>query len=175
MTDDGPLALVVRVAKILDELAIPYALGGSLAASFFGEPRATADVDVAIQLDGDVGEALLARVRPEFYVPLESARDAIRSHQSFNLIADEQADALLHLIGGLVGEGHGQNPLWRNPAVLNHVGQAMGKGPRLARPGAGEDKHRPLDGTGRLALFGVEIVENGISSFGNHPEAGGAG
>ena len=91
MTDDGPLALVVRVAKILDELAIPYALGGSLAASFFGEPRATADVDVAIQLDGDVGEALLARVRPEFYVPLESARDAIRSHQSFNLIADEQA------------------------------------------------------------------------------------
>lgn len=91
MIDDGPLALVVRVAKILDGLAIPYALGGSLATSFFGEPRATADVDVAIRVDERLGEALLERVRPEFYVPLESAREAIRSQQSFNLIADDQA------------------------------------------------------------------------------------
>ncbi len=35
----------------------------------------------------------------------------------------------------------------------------MGEGTGLARPGAGEDKHRPLDGAGRLALLGGGLVE----------------
>lgn len=56
MTSDGPLALVSRLAAILDELDISYALGGSVASSFFGEPRATADVDLAISVDEAAGE-----------------------------------------------------------------------------------------------------------------------
>jgi hypothetical protein len=89
--DDGPLALVIRVAAILEDLEIPYALGGSLAASFFGEPRATADIDVAIRVDGALGEALIGRAQAKFYVPLDSARAAITSRDSFNLIADDLA------------------------------------------------------------------------------------
>ena len=75
---------------MLDELGIPYALGGSMASSMFGEPRATADVDLAIRLDPAVGDLLLARVQAEFYVPLDSAREAIRAHRSFNLLSTEQ-------------------------------------------------------------------------------------
>ncbi len=50
MNPEGPLDLVVELARILDELGIPYAVGGSVASSFFGEPRSTADVDVAISV-----------------------------------------------------------------------------------------------------------------------------
>ena len=91
MTDPGALALIVRIAGIMDELGIDYALGGSLASSLFGEPRATADVDVALRLDPEVGEALLERVGAEFYVPLDTARRAIRAHDAFNLLSSDQS------------------------------------------------------------------------------------
>jgi hypothetical protein len=58
VTDPGPLSLVIRVATILNELGIAYALGGSMASSFFGEPRATADIDVAISVDATAGDRL---------------------------------------------------------------------------------------------------------------------
>lgn len=86
MSEDGLLGLLGRVADILDELGVEYALGGSVASSFFGEPRSTADIDVAARLDAAAGEALLQRVSAEFYVPVDSARRAIRSASSFNLL-----------------------------------------------------------------------------------------
>lgn len=89
MSNDGPLELVGRIARLLDELDVPYAVGGSVAASFFGEPRATADLDVAIRVNIEVGEQLLRRVAAEFYVPADSARRAIRDHDSFNLVASD--------------------------------------------------------------------------------------
>ena len=82
----GPLELVGQVAAILDELGISYALGGSLASSLVGEPRSTVDVDIAIKLEHEAGDALLDRVSAEFYVPVDSARAAIVAHSSFNLI-----------------------------------------------------------------------------------------
>jgi hypothetical protein len=85
----GPIELVEQVVDILDDLGVPYALGGSIAASFFGEPRATADVDLAVDLDQARGEELLGRVAPAFYVPAGAARDAIATSGSFNLISDE--------------------------------------------------------------------------------------
>lgn len=89
MNESGPLQLVIQVASILEELEVPYALGGSMASSFFGEPRATADIDVAITVDPDVGDRLVSRMRAEFYVPEAAARAAVRSHDSFNLLATE--------------------------------------------------------------------------------------
>jgi len=90
VSEPGPLSLVIRVAAILDELGIAYALGGSMASSFFGEPRATADIDVAISVDASAGDRLVDRMQAEFYVPATSARAAIRAHASFNLLATEQ-------------------------------------------------------------------------------------
>jgi hypothetical protein len=82
----GPLELVSQVAAILDELGIPYALGGSMASSLIGEPRSTVDVDIAIRLEHEAGAALLERASAEFYVPIDSARGAIQAHSSFNLV-----------------------------------------------------------------------------------------
>jgi len=86
VTDATPLDVVIGVAAMFDELAIDYVLGGSLAGSFFGEPRATADVDVAIRVDTEATDRFLARAESEFYVPNEAARVAIQTHDSFNLI-----------------------------------------------------------------------------------------
>lgn len=86
MAPKGPFGLVCQMAEILDDLRIPYALGGSMASSLLGEPRSTVDVDMAVRLDGVAGEALLERVGAAFYVPVDSAREAIRGHSSFNLV-----------------------------------------------------------------------------------------
>ena len=82
----GPFALVRHMAGIFDELGLRYALGGSMASSLLGEPRSTVDVDMAVAMDPASGEALLERVGHEFYVPVDSARTAIRSRSSFNLV-----------------------------------------------------------------------------------------
>jgi hypothetical protein len=50
---DGPLVIALRVVATLDVLGIPYVLGGSLASSIVGEPRTTADVDMAIRIAED--------------------------------------------------------------------------------------------------------------------------
>jgi hypothetical protein len=87
---NGPLELALRVAEILEEIGVPYALGGSLASSLLGEPRTTADVDMAIRLPDDTRESaatdLLARLEAQFYVPSESARRSLTEHGSFNLL-----------------------------------------------------------------------------------------
>ena len=40
--------LVARVTQALDRSGVPYMLTGSLASSFYGEPRSTRDLDVVI-------------------------------------------------------------------------------------------------------------------------------
>lgn len=87
---EGPLDLLERVAAMLDDLGIPYALGGSLASSFIGEPRSTVDVDIAIDLDPAAAERLLDCVAAQFYVPVTAARAAIAAHSSFNAVDVER-------------------------------------------------------------------------------------
>lgn len=83
---DGPLDITLRVVTILDDLGIPYVLGGSLASSLLGEPRSTADIDMAIRISASQLAPLLAALEPDFYVSEDAARDAIDGNASFNLI-----------------------------------------------------------------------------------------
>jgi hypothetical protein len=41
-----PLEVTIRVARVLDALGVEYLVGGSLASSLHGVPRATQDVDI---------------------------------------------------------------------------------------------------------------------------------
>ena len=77
----------------LERAGIPNALVGSVASSIYGEPRATNDVDVVIQIGANDAARLLA-VFPEtaFYVPpLETVQmEAGRAHGAhLNVIALE--------------------------------------------------------------------------------------
>ncbi|NES69948.1 MAG: hypothetical protein F6K24_34410, partial [Okeania sp. SIO2D1] len=60
--------LAVNLGEILDDLNIPYYLGGGLASSFWGERRQTEDADIAIILEPDKVEQLITALSTEFYL-----------------------------------------------------------------------------------------------------------
>lgn len=80
------IELVFIVVRILDRVAIPYALGGSLASSVFGEPRATMDADIAAKVGPEQIDPLLAALSEHFYVPEQTARAACTEGGSFNVL-----------------------------------------------------------------------------------------
>jgi hypothetical protein len=41
-----PIGVALKATRILDDLGIAHTIGGSIAASFAGEPRAPIDIDV---------------------------------------------------------------------------------------------------------------------------------
>jgi hypothetical protein len=77
---------LTRLVERLDELSIPYAVGGSLASATHGEPRSTRDVDVLVALEPAKIEALVAALRGDFYVDRDSVREACQLGTSFNVI-----------------------------------------------------------------------------------------
>ena len=81
-----PLLVVVKVAEALEGLRVPYLVGGSLASSTYGLPRATQDVDVVADLRQQHVADLLDALGPEFYADEEPIREAIRTRSSFNVI-----------------------------------------------------------------------------------------
>ncbi|WP_419863296.1 hypothetical protein [Candidatus Poriferisodalis sp.] len=104
MTD--PIALALRVAAILDEHDVSYALGGSLASSMFGEPRGTIDIDMAIRLEQRQLADLVNTLEVEFYVPVEAARQAVEQSTSFNLIDDDGLKVDLFVLGDTTLDQH---------------------------------------------------------------------
>ncbi len=81
-----PLSALLDVVGILDDLQLPYAVGGSVASSVFGEPRASADADLIVQMSEAQLSKLLAHLEGAYYVSEDAARDAVRRHSSFNVI-----------------------------------------------------------------------------------------
>ncbi|MDA9981787.1 hypothetical protein N9H39_03430 [Gammaproteobacteria bacterium] len=83
---DGPLDITLRVVAVLDDLGIQYVLGGSLASSLLGEPRATADVDLAVRMAEEDIAPLVRAIESEFYVSEDAVLEAVRRHASFNIV-----------------------------------------------------------------------------------------
>ncbi len=70
--------------------------------------------------------------------------------------AQQAADALLHLARGLVGEGHCDDVLRADAALLDQVGDLAGDHAGLAGAGAGEHQHRAADVVHGFLLPGIE-------------------
>ena len=81
-----PLRALLEVVRILDELGLAYAIGGSIASSVFGEPRASADADLLVELSRKRVADLVEKLAAGFYVSPEAAEDAVRRTTSFNAI-----------------------------------------------------------------------------------------
>jgi hypothetical protein len=76
-------------------------------------------------------------------------------------LADEKADALLHLAGGLVGEGDGEDLARPGEAEREDVGDAGGQHAGLAGAGAGQHEDGALgrlDGAALLLVQAIEII-----------------
>lgn len=82
--DEGSLS---KVIEILETLAIPYMVTGSLASSHHGRPRTTEDADIVIEPTQASLDLLVAALSGAgFYADAEHARDAFRRRRQFNAI-----------------------------------------------------------------------------------------
>jgi hypothetical protein len=86
MTGDRVLAALEPVVDLFERLAIPYHIGGSVAASTFGEARSTLDVDLVAAIGPREVAAIAAALRGTYYADEELILDAVRHRSSFNLI-----------------------------------------------------------------------------------------
>jgi hypothetical protein len=81
-----PILVVTKLVTAFDVLAVPYIVGGSLASSVYGIPRATQDVDLVADLKETDSEKLERLLRSEFYVDADMIREAIVKRASFNVV-----------------------------------------------------------------------------------------
>jgi len=79
-------AAVRPVVTALEELEVPYCIGGSVASGVFGEPRQTLDADIVAALVARHVPQLAGRLRAEFYVDEPMMLRAIEHQSSFNVI-----------------------------------------------------------------------------------------
>ena len=86
MTIAEPIKITRMIAGMFEQLQIPYYVVGSLASSFHGIPRATADADLIADIKPKHIRQLSQMLKEEFYVDDERILKAVSSHASFNVI-----------------------------------------------------------------------------------------
>ncbi|MEX0892808.1 MAG: hypothetical protein WEB88_11615 [Gemmatimonadota bacterium] len=83
-------SFVAAVLNALRDANIPCMLTGSLAAAYYGTPRATQDVDLVIEPSADCLELFLGALESAgFFVDRQVARDAFTTGGQFNAIDPE--------------------------------------------------------------------------------------
>jgi len=80
------LAVADRIARVFENLGIPYAIGGSVACSLHGFPRSTMDIDLVAELRLKDLDAFVAAIEQDFYVDRDRVRQSIEREDSFNII-----------------------------------------------------------------------------------------
>jgi hypothetical protein len=80
------LAALSPVVTTLDDLGVRYYIGGSVASSAHGVPRASVDVDVVADLDVAHVTPFVRRLETGYYVDEDRVRAAVAVRRSFNLI-----------------------------------------------------------------------------------------
>ncbi|MDD3363808.1 MAG: nucleotidyl transferase AbiEii/AbiGii toxin family protein [Syntrophomonas sp.] len=74
------------VTERLDKLGILYMLSGSVAASFFAQPRMTRDIDIVIELVGEQVPRVVEAFAGDFYIDEDDAMEAVSLQGMFNII-----------------------------------------------------------------------------------------
>jgi hypothetical protein len=74
------------VLAALRGLGVRHYVGGSIASSAHGVPRASIDADIVAELEPRHAAPLVAALRVAYYVPEERVHDAVARRRSFNLI-----------------------------------------------------------------------------------------
>jgi len=81
-----PIQITQRIAQEFERLHIRYLVGGSLASSLHGIPRATHDVDMVAEISSEHIPELVKSLESEFYIDAEMIREALQRQSSFNVI-----------------------------------------------------------------------------------------
>jgi hypothetical protein len=80
------LDVAAVVVSALERAGVRYSIGGSLASSLSGEPRASVDVDVLVDMSERQVPGFLAALGDGFYADAEALRRAVLTRSSTNLI-----------------------------------------------------------------------------------------
>jgi hypothetical protein len=80
------LAAITPIVEALEELGIPYHIGGSVASSLYGLPRLTIDADLVADIRMKHVRPLVEQLETDYYIDEDMIRDAIRRQSSFNVI-----------------------------------------------------------------------------------------
>lgn len=86
MIESEALQVTLLVTNLLDELNIPYVIGGSMASIIHGMLRTTMDVDIVADIQQEQTQAFLAGLKNAFYADGVMILQAIQRRSSFNLI-----------------------------------------------------------------------------------------
>ncbi len=78
--------ITLLVTTTLEEIGIPYVIGGSLASITHGVIRNTLDADIVADIQPDQISRFANALKAQFYVDPLSILDAIQRRSSFNLI-----------------------------------------------------------------------------------------
>ncbi len=81
-----PIEVTQQIARTFERLGILYLVGGSLASSLHGIPRATQDVDIVADIKLNQVVSFVEVLKAEFYIDADMIREAIRNRSSFNII-----------------------------------------------------------------------------------------
>ena len=80
------LVTITSLVEALEELGVPYHIGGSVASSLYGLPRLTIDVDIVADLRQGHVRPLIDQLETDYYIDEDMIRDAIKRRSSFNVI-----------------------------------------------------------------------------------------
>ena len=80
------LSALQPVVHALENLSIPYYIGGSIASSIYGMARATMDIDIVADVKIHHISALQQELEKTYYIDQEMIKNAIHNSSSFNLI-----------------------------------------------------------------------------------------
>lgn len=81
-----PVQITRQIAQEFDRLEIKYFVGGSLASSLHGIPRATHDVDMIADIKEEHIPFLVKALESDFYIDTDMIREAIQHRSLFNVI-----------------------------------------------------------------------------------------
>lgn len=86
MKNPDILAAMEPVATAFEKLGILYYIGGSVASSTYGIPRATMDVDMVSDLRPEHVGSLVRMLEHTYYIDENMILDAVKRQASFNVI-----------------------------------------------------------------------------------------
>jgi hypothetical protein len=84
-----PLEVTLKVTAVLDKLAVPYLVGGSLASILHGMVRTTQDADIITEMRQSHLTPFVSALQEEFWLDAEMIAEAIRRRSAFNIIHRE--------------------------------------------------------------------------------------
>lgn len=84
-----PVEVTLKVTGVLEQLGVPYFIGGSLASALYGMVRTTQDSDIVAEMRLEHLPPFVSALQEEFYLDDEMIAEAIQRNSSFNIIHRE--------------------------------------------------------------------------------------